>query len=85
MRKKDLEAQVYELKNTVRSLTMDSQVFDLRIDEANKSIQKLRNILVEAGILETEWTPEAPKGSSITPNGDRWAAPTYTKINKVWE
>lgn len=85
MRKKDLLEEIIKLKSTVRELTAEAQVNELRHEHVAKGVRELRGILIEAGILEPDWEPEAPKGSSIKPNNAHYGAPTYTKINKVWE
>lgn len=72
----------------VYTLEKDIQLKELDIQHLSSKIRELDSTLVEAGILEHEWRPEAPKGSSIKPNPyDPWefGGPTYTKINKVWE
>lgn len=43
-------------------------------------IQFLESVLIESGILETDWKPSAPKGSVIQGTGYE----SYTKINKVF-
>lgn len=82
-KRKDIEALLIRISN----LEHDIQLKDLDITELYKRTANLTRTLVEAGILEPEWKPEAPKGSAITPNPyDPWLLePTYTKINKVWE
>jgi hypothetical protein len=85
MRKKQLVKTVDVLNQKVRTLEQDIQL--LRESDVNhlaERIRELDSILVEAGILEREWQPEAPKGSFIKSNF-KYFEPTYTKINKVWE
>lgn len=80
-RKKEINA----LYKRVRNLESDIQLKELDIQHLSSRIRELDTTLVEAGILEHEWVPEAPKGSTIKFNGPIYRDPTYTKINKVWE
>lgn len=85
MRKKQLVKTVDVLNQKVRNLEQDIQLLrDADMTNLAERIRELDSILVEAGILEHQWKPEAPKGSSIKSNF-KYYEPTYTKINKVWE
>ena len=84
-RRKIIEAKVDVLFNKVNNLEQDIQFKDIEIKHLADRIKELDTTLVEAGILEHEWVPEAPKGSTIKFNGPIYRDPTYTKINKVWE
>lgn len=85
MRKKQLVKTVDVLNQKIRNLEQDIQLLrESDVTHLAERIRELDSILVEAGILEREWKPEAPKGSSIKSNF-KYYDPTYTKINKVWE
>lgn len=84
-RRKNIEKNVQTLYEKIRNLEQDIQFKDLEIKHLADRIRELDTTLVEAGILEHEWVPEAPKGSTIKFNGPFYRDPTYTKINKVWE
>ena len=84
MRKKELEKQLEFLKNRISDVISDNLFIGQKVETALIKADKLEGHLVEAGILETNWKPEAPKGSSIKPNVKSFE-PSYTKINKVWE
>ena len=75
--------QIDSLRQRVRNLEDGIQVSELRIETLDKAYNRLFSILIETGIVETEWKPTAPKGSTITSNNS-WREPTYTKINKVF-
>lgn len=81
---KGLYNRVVTLDEKVRNLEHDIQFKETTIQHLADRIKDLDATLVEAGILEHEWKPEAPKGSSIKSNF-KYYEPTYTKINKVWE
>jgi hypothetical protein len=83
MRKKYL-AKINGLESRVVELISDNVYLSHRVDKHMLDIEKLEGYLIEAGILEKEWKPEAPKGSSITSNFTMFD-PTYTKINKIWD
>lgn len=68
----------------IQSLEWESQRKDLVIEHLAESIRKLDKVLVEAGILEYQWSPAAPKGSLIHFDGHGPDGPTYTKVNKVF-
>lgn len=84
MRKKQLEKQLEFLKNRIADVISDNAYLGQKVESVIIKADKLERYLVEAGILETEWRPEAPKGSTITSNV-KYFDHTYTKINKVWE
>ena len=84
-RRKDIDTKFQLLFDKVRNLESDIQFKDIEIKHLADRIKELDTTLVEAGILEHEWVPEAPKGSTIKFNGPIYHDPTYTKINKVWE
>ena len=75
---------IEELFKRVRILEQDIQIKEMNIQNLADEIKRLDSVLVESGILEHNWTPDAPKGSSIKSNY-KYFEPTYTKINKVWE
>jgi len=66
----------------IQQLEWDIQAKALDINHLSRAITKLDKVLVEAGILEYEWKPTAPKGSVIHPDNNYDA--TYTKVNKVF-
>jgi hypothetical protein len=73
------------LYEKIRNLESDIQFKDVEIRHLADRIKEIDSTLVESGILEHEWKPEAPKGSVIKPNAPYYREPSYTKINKVWE
>lgn len=75
--------QIDRLYSRVINLEHNIQVNELRIETLDKAYNRLFSILIESGIIETNWLPSAPKGSTITPNG-QYGERTYTKINKVF-
>lgn len=68
----------------IQNLEWESQRKDLDIQHLSDAIKKLDKVLVEAGILEYQWTPATPKGSVIHFDGHSPDGPTYTKVNKVF-
>lgn len=84
-RRKRTEQRIINLAERIHNLERDIQFRDAEIKHLADRIRELDTTLVEAGILEHEWVPEAPKGSTIKPNGPYYREPSYTKINKVWE
>lgn len=87
-RRKQIEGlydKTVTLRDKIENMERDRQFLEIQISGLEKAYNKLFSILAESGIIETEWKPTAPKGSTITPNnGYRWNEPTYTKINKVF-
>ena len=77
-KQKRLDRQAFR----IQTLEFEMQSKDMDIKHLADAIKKLDKVLVEAGILEYEWTPSAPKGSVIHPNNNYDA--TYTKVNKVF-
>ncbi len=71
------------LHSRIINLEHGIQFLELQVETLEKSYNKLFGILIESGIIETDWKPTAPRGSSITANG-RNNEPTYTKVNKVF-
>lgn len=84
-RRKNIDTKIQTLYEKISNLESDIQFKDIEIKYLADRIKELDTTLVEAGILEHEWKPEAPKGSTIKPNGLFLREPTYTKVNKVWE
>lgn len=84
-RRKRTEQRIINLAERIHNLERDIQFRDLDIKHLAEKVRELDTTLVEAGILEHEWVPEAPKGSTIKSNSPYSDKLTYTKVNKVWE